>query len=824
VDLIIQYSEVYSFAIIEKDGWINEYERLILLMRREKENSEFEPPLSLRGDADSVRLENDVYSQLGIYTQNEREKNEELCKGQQALIDKLQNAMCEIEGANANQALLIEELEAKLSKQATEFLLERERMEGEIREFKQRLELANENGDRQANELNMLRELTLLKGELRPVESKVENLRKKTFESISGEIERSEEQKGGRLVEELKLMIKSKEQSWNALEARLKYCTCEMGEKEKIDRREDAIDPLEYNWNDASHEDGPLYLRASIVHLKDEIKRLNEELWSSQKKLIGQIEQESSAHKTIAALEEEIATGKERIASLEGEKEFVESESKKLIEELTQEFIESENSSMASSVVIQQLNNKIAELEKVYRDYVENCWCKGTPEDRSSRQFKSTTVVQEEVLYQGDISQRTEEKLVAATPLKEDGKIEQQNSEKQTWQLNRSKSIVASGEKQDILVELSEADILEHKQKPKVSPAPSKIVYKDSKILSQISNASSKTDKSKSKIQRTNTVQAKTPVKGATNTKGTKDLDEIKKVLFEKRTMIEDLDSKISELSKMTKDIDEKNRLIEGLISENSKKDQLISELKKAILEKKVELTKKEGNLIELRKQLIDKETDVKTMRRDIEGRSKDQLEIKRYKIERVEIEDSIKESEKLIAKEREYNQEMFKIKEVSIYELKARIEELDGIISKLRGERDRETKEERGRCEDIIQKKEAIVRAFEADKKRLQEKLKEADNQKGSLMNDLKELEVLKKQVEDKWRLSELDRIKMREQLGARDRRIVELEKLIEKAKQGTAEGKLRIMKAMNIKPLNPRRSRTRLYTLQSSKGNAIL
>jgi hypothetical protein len=823
VDLIIQYSEVYSFAIIEKDGWINEYERLILLMRREKENSEFEPPLSLKGDADSVRLENDVYSQLGIYTQNEREKNEELCKGQQALIDKLQNTMCEIEGANANQALLIEELEAKLSKQATEFLLERERMEGEIREFKQRLELANENGDRQANELNMLRELTLLKGELRPVESKVENLRKKTLESISGEIERSEELKGERLVEELKLMIKSKEQSWNALEARLKYCTCEMGEKEKNGRREDAIDPLEYNWIDASHEDGPLYLRASIVHLKDEIKRLNEELWSSQKKLIGQIEQESSAHKTITALEEEIATGKERIVRLEGEKEFVESESKKLIEELTQEFIESENSSMASSVVIQQLNNKIAELEKVYRDYVENCWCKGTPEDLSSRQFKSTTVVQEEVIYQGDISQRTEEKLVAATPLKEDGKIEQQNSEKLTWQLNRSKSIVASGKKEDILVELSEADILEQKQKPKVSPTPSKIVYKDSKILSQISNASSKTDKSKTKIQRTNTVQTKTPVKGSANTKGTKDLDEIKKVLFEKRTMIEDLDSKISELSKMTKEIDEKNRLIEGLISENSKKDQLISELKKAILEKKVELTKKEGNLIELRKQIIDKETDVKTMRRDIEGRSKDQLEIRRYKIERVEIEESIKESEKLIAKEREYNQEMFKIKEVSIYELKARVEELDGIISKLRRERDRETKEERGRCEDVIQKKEAIVRAFEADKKRLQEKLKEADHQKESLMNDLKEMELLKKQVEDKWRMSELDRIKMREQLGARDRRIAELEKLIENAKQDTAEGKSQIMKAMNFKALNPRRSITRLYTLQSSKGNAI-
>jgi hypothetical protein len=60
-----------------------------------------------------------------------------------------------------------------------------------------------------------------------------------------------------------------------------------------------------------------------------------------------------------------LRAGKQRIASLEAEREFVESESKKLIEELTQEFIESENTSMASSVVIQQLNSKIAELEKV---------------------------------------------------------------------------------------------------------------------------------------------------------------------------------------------------------------------------------------------------------------------------------------------------------------------------------------------------------------------------------------------------------------------------------------------------------------------------
>jgi chromosome segregation ATPase len=595
--------------------------------------------------------------------------------------------------------------------------------------------------------------------------------------------------------------------AWSALEARLKYCTCEMGETEKEAGKGDAQTRWRITGSRASHEDGALYLRASIVHLKDEIRRLSEELWNSQKKLIGQMEQESSAHKTIAGLEEEIAQGKQRIASLEAEREFVESESKKLIEELTQEFIESENTSMASSVVIQQLNSKIAELEKGYKNYVENCWCKGAAEDRSSRLFKSTTVVQEEVIYQGDLSQRTEEKLVAATPLKEDEKNEGANFEKKTWQLNRSKSIVTSGKKEDIVVELSEADILEQKKQAKVSPAPSKIVYKDSKILSQISAASSKTDKSKSKIQRMNTGQAKTPVKGTINAKGSKDLDEIKKVLFEKKSMIEDLDSKVFELSKMTKEIDEKNRLIEGLFSENSKKDQLITELKKAILEKKVDLTKKEGNLIDLRKQIIDRETDMKSLKRDLEARSKEQLELKRIRMEKLEVEESSKERDKLIAKEREYNQEMFKIKEVSMYELKGRIETLEGIIAKLRGDRDREAKEERARCDDLIQKKEAILRACEADKKRLQEKLKEADNRIQSLINDLKELEVLKKQVEDKWRLSELDRIKMREQLGTRDRRIVELEKLLEKAKQDIAEGNSLIMKATIFKALNPRK-----------------
>jgi hypothetical protein len=171
VDLIIQYSEVYSFAIIEKDGWINEYERLILLLRREKEDSVFEPVLSLKGDTDSLRLENDVYSQLGVYTQNEREKNEELLRSKQALIDRLQSTMCEIEGVNSNQALLIEELQSKLSKQSSEFLIEKERMEAEIRELKQKLELGKENEDRFASELKMLRELSLMKGESKHLES-----------------------------------------------------------------------------------------------------------------------------------------------------------------------------------------------------------------------------------------------------------------------------------------------------------------------------------------------------------------------------------------------------------------------------------------------------------------------------------------------------------------------------------------------------------------------------------------------------------------------------------------------------------------------------